>query len=453
MVTSARRSAWLTDSRRFFYLMTIAFTLWIAAPWYVLFVVHAGRHHWISSVSASAGLSIYALLALQLTLSTRSRVLDSAIGLSSAMSIHRITGPLIITLIPGHAIVSFFVYSPFTRSVRVMVPDLIPTVPAIFSVVCIVVAVITGVLRTSARFSARMWRKLHAIGYCALPAAMIHGLTSGRMTTHSPALLFHALASTLLPLGFLAERLYRQWSSLRNAARVVYVRRDQNAGLVRLCVEPRTLIDFTPGQFCFLRVPGNDAHPFTIASSQRSRTLVFIARISGTFTLDLARLKENDPIAIEGPYGRFSPTHGNATRTDRRVWLAGGIGITPFISAACAPNAGSTTLIWYRHLADGIVLRSDLARAVRTNPGMCITHVVSRAFLHRATPVDSNAFDTMQIVPGTIIPGNRPLPTLVSMTLRSAFLCGPSELIARWKMELKQMGVSGRQIHEERFIL
>ncbi|MCC2096581.1 MAG: ferredoxin reductase family protein, partial [Hyphomicrobiales bacterium] len=90
-----------------------------------------------------------------------------------------------------------------------------------------------------------------------------------------------------------------------------------------------------PGQFAFVRAPEaglSEPHPFTIASAPRpDGTLAFSVRALGGWTRDLPRaLRAGTRVQIEGPYGRFDFRKGGA----RQIWLAGGIGITPFLAMA-----------------------------------------------------------------------------------------------------------------------
>lgn len=87
------------------------------------------------------------------------------------------------------------------------------------------------------------------------------------------------------------------------------------------------------GQFAFVtfdRLEG--AHPFTIASADRGdRTVTFEIKALGRYTRGLAdRLRPGQMVKVEGPYGRFDLTAHD--RRARQLWVAGGIGITPFIA-------------------------------------------------------------------------------------------------------------------------
>jgi len=88
-----------------------------------------------------------------------------------------------------------------------------------------------------------------------------------------------------------------------------------------------------PGQFAFVTFDDKEgAHPFTIASSdQGDRTISFQIKALGDYTSQLgARLQAGQAVRVEGPYGRFDIARCN--RGARQIWIAGGIGVTPFLA-------------------------------------------------------------------------------------------------------------------------
>lgn len=87
------------------------------------------------------------------------------------------------------------------------------------------------------------------------------------------------------------------------------------------------------GQFLFIRFPSDkeldQAHPFTISSPPRADLARITVKASGDFTRTLfARLRPGMDAVLEGPYGMFDYKTGG----EKQVWIAGGIGLTPFIS-------------------------------------------------------------------------------------------------------------------------
>ena len=85
------------------------------------------------------------------------------------------------------------------------------------------------------------------------------------------------------------------------------------------------------GQFAFVTFDAQEGpHPFTITSVWNGDgRLRFAIKALGDYTQTLpATLKVGDPVKVEGPYGQFNFI-GNKPR---QIWIAGGIGITPFVA-------------------------------------------------------------------------------------------------------------------------
>jgi len=183
------------------------------------------------------------------------------------------------------------------------------------------------------RFPYHLWRQLHHIMpllylLLALHAAML--LPLGYWTQPIGALL-----AVVLSVGAVASVL-----SLGGAIG----RRRQVAGSVLSVNQVGEITELTcqlgapwpghrPGQFAFItfdRLEG--AHPFTIASADRGdRTVTFFIKALGDFTDNLAqRVKVGQSLTIEGPYGRFQLA--SIAPAARQIWVAGGIGVTPFLA-------------------------------------------------------------------------------------------------------------------------
>lgn len=94
-------------------------------------------------------------------------------------------------------------------------------------------------------------------------------------------------------------------------------------------------LSYESGQFVFVRFYNDrmskEAHPFSIASRSNDYRMRIIVKKLGDYTSNLEHLKVGDKVSLEGPYGRF---HFRNYSNDRQVWIAAGIGITPFIGMA-----------------------------------------------------------------------------------------------------------------------
>lgn len=114
-----------------------------------------------------------------------------------------------------------------------------------------------------------------------------------------------------------------------------------------LCAMPESWKGHHPGQFVFASFDGLEGpHPFTIASAPGScgktsdgRALLrLVIKPLGDYTRALhAVLQPGQAVRIEGPYGQFD---GQGTSLRTQVWVAGGVGITPFLALLEARQKG-----------------------------------------------------------------------------------------------------------------
>jgi predicted ferric reductase len=96
----------------------------------------------------------------------------------------------------------------------------------------------------------------------------------------------------------------------------------------------RYKLEHRAGEFAIIKIQErgmSEPHVFTIASAPESANLRFFVRNLGDWS---KRLQSADLVGttvyVEGPYGAFEPFADSGGDT---LWIAGGIGITPFLSA------------------------------------------------------------------------------------------------------------------------
>lgn len=95
---------------------------------------------------------------------------------------------------------------------------------------------------------------------------------------------------------------------------------------------------YRPGQFAFAGFDGCEPHPFTISKAPGADGSIRMTVGSlGDFTSRLSKsLAVGTPVRIEGPFGRFERPRSRKPE----LWIAGGIGITPFVAWAQAIERG-----------------------------------------------------------------------------------------------------------------
>jgi len=98
-------------------------------------------------------------------------------------------------------------------------------------------------------------------------------------------------------------------------------------------LEPKSNpIAFLPGQFAYLSFDDpelKEVHPFSFSSSPDNKTVRFSVKILGDYTSRLKKLRAGTKAVIWGAYGKMY--RGFYTNKEV-VCIAGGIGITPFLS-------------------------------------------------------------------------------------------------------------------------
>jgi len=136
-----------------------------------------------------------------------------------------------------------------------------------------------------------------------------------------------------------------------------------------------------PGQFAFIsfrKIPElSEPHPFTIAICEGGgRKLTFYIKACGDFTKSIFdKAAFSDEIFVDGPHGNFLP---NYTTNASMLWVAGGVGITPFLSFASSfkeLEKAPISLLYVVRDQDDLIGLDRLQAAQKTNPNF-IYHVV-----------------------------------------------------------------------------
>lgn len=143
------------------------------------------------------------------------------------------------------------------------------------------------------------------------------------------------------------------------------------------------IFSFQPGQYAAINTRGNRpsaSRCFSIVSSPTDQdVLQFSMRVRGRFTTGLTKLKPGDEIDVRGPFGGFVI---DTARDTSAVFLAGGIGITPFMSmmeyAARVALSNPITLVYSVANQDDVPFLDRLADLQRRNNRLRVVIVVAK---------------------------------------------------------------------------
>ncbi len=197
----------------------------------------------------------------------------------------------------------------------------------------------------------RPWRIVHRAMPVLYLALVFH--TVALMPLSFWALPLGLLMGALLALGSLAALwslagwigLHRRHGATIHAVQALADAPD--APLEVVCALPPSWPGHRAGQFAFVRFDrAEGAHPFTIASAPGSLgesvhgepLLRLLIKPLGDYTRSLRQqLRVGQSVDIEGPYGHFD---GQGSGTRQQVWVAAGVGVTPFLALLEARQAG-----------------------------------------------------------------------------------------------------------------
>lgn len=190
---------------------------------------------------------------------------------------------------------------------------------------------------------------------------------------------------------------------------------------------------FTPGQFFYIAFESLSAlryHPFSVASSKYESSLRFMVKQLGDHTIEMSNLKIGDTARVKGPYGGFT---FNDKKHRKQLWIAGGIGVTPFMSKAHSlrftSHANHITMFHFVREADQAIAHEELALIEKRHSSFDYRFLCEKDFgiiglkdiVEQMGPLDDYAI----------------------------YLCGPPGMIQAYEQQAKELGVDKQLYYEE----
>lgn len=241
------------------------------------------------------------------------------------------------------------------------------------------------------------------------------------------------ILTALAILTFLHYSILTDWLHPEYRYRVLSVRL-LPGGVVDIVVRPKYRIaSFKPGQFFYVAfdfMGSDDYHPYSVASSEDSTNMRFLVKQLGDYTNRLKDLRPGTTARLKGPYGGFT---FDDKKHSKQLWIAGGIGVTPFLSKAHSLRFSKLTPeVTMFHFTK---TKSEAAdREV-----LDIIQKDHRAFDYKCLPENKFGIVSLEDI----------AKQLGQLDDYAIYMCGPPGMVKAYNSQAKEMGLDEQLYYEE----
>jgi len=391
----------------------------------------------LTAVSRFASFNAIILLQINLLLSSRLWFLDRFFGFDRIYKWHKLVGISAFSLILLHPFLLIIELLPQGIPWYYIIPG--TYIPYTLGIVSLWLLTLLVVLTLYINLPYHIWKKIHKFMGLAVLGISMHSLLIP--TPFTGYLIVKIWLYLWIAVG-MSSYLYRQLLHRRLGPKhkVQLTRFAQIGDIIQIHVKPLTgPIRFIPGQFAFLSVEnhiiGKEEHPFSFSSGPHLNSIRFSIKKAGDYTNQLDTLQKSTKIVLVGPYGKFADRFVKTKKPS--VWIAGGIGITPFLSM----------LSWvYRQDKDRVV--SLFYSTKSQNDAYALKEIrekmanMKNAHLYHRSTSKNGRLDAAFIT--------QKVPWLNSADI---YLCGPKPMMYGLARQFQKIGISHDHLIFEDFSL
>ena len=298
------------------------------------------------------------------------------------------------------------------------------------------VLIIVGVIISAAPVFKRKipyhkWINIHKLMGLFYVMGVVHGILVESLIKELPITRIYVFGMSFIGIAAWVYRAFLFRIFNKNLEYTIGSIKDLGNNTVEIKMNSKKeLLKYKAGQFAFFTFPTiskKEQHPFTLSSHPHNENLRITVKGLGDYTNNLAsKLSINDTVKVEGPYGKFS---SNYSKEKEQIWIAGGIGITPFLSLVKDYYTKKITLYWCVNSIAEASYKEELEEIEKKNP------------LFEFIIWDSS-------VKGHI---NVDELSLRELDSKSYLICGPEVLKKNITKQLKKEGVNQENIYDEEF--
>jgi predicted ferric reductase len=380
----------------------------------------------------------FILVLFQVVLSSKLKWLERGLGLDKMLGIHKTAGVVGFAFMLSHPVLHASSDILAQGYVTLKWPMILGLVTVLLALVTVGSALLYGKLH----LKYGTWKQMHWFNFIIVPVIFGHSLLLGTDLGAQPPLRIFWYFLGGLYLLLLAFILWDRAQVRRHLLQVTDVVQE-TPDTWSLHFKGNSP-EHKPGQFMMLSLLQNgrraEPHPFTISSSPTSGDLTVSVKAVGDFTSTVKDVTPVDGAIVDMPYGTFSFLNYDAPNL---VFIAGGIGVTPFISMlrymADKKLERNVILIWGNKTEKDIAFKAELEQMAETMPTLRVIHVMSNQpdWTGEKGYVDTGLLHKH----------------LDGFANPQVFVCGPPVMMTKVVSALQQVGVPKDRIHFERFAL
>ena len=168
-------------------------------------------------------------------------------------------------------------------------------------------------------------------------------------------------------------------------------------------------------------------HPFTVSALGASGEIRIGVKALGDCTQKIQSIEPGVMARVQGAFGKFLTDRPSSPQ----LWVAGGMGITPFLAQLRAGSLKQQTLLLYLYRSEADAAFVDEIRTLAVHDPNLLLKAVA----------------TGEDVPDLSLL----LPDAAVLTQHDCYLCGPPGMVAGLRKALSLKGITPRHIHFESF--
>jgi predicted ferric reductase len=296
----------------------------------------------LSKVSALSGIVMFCF---NFILSTRAKIIENIfMGLDKVYKAHRFVGIFALILLLVHPFLIFLRYQTTFTSLFIPPQNNIDVVSGMLALDIFLVVLFVTLFLKKIRYS--KWRGIHKFLGLSLFLASLHVFLIPSDVSRGFLRIYILSFCILALISFIYRTLlFKLLVSRYRYIVTTVIPLNSTVSEISLKAVGKKM-KYMNSQFAFFEFEDkyitSEIHPFTIASSTDEDSIRIIVKSSGDFTSKLNQLNPGTKVKIEGPYGEFL----KHTKHTKALWIAGGIGITPFLSQIKEIKGKDITLIY-----------------------------------------------------------------------------------------------------------